>query len=64
MSCLAEVVPVMFLGVQKMSFLALMKIPEDTGLEKWQEEEVVLQKMLVMLQQPHKESMKTIHAKY
>ena len=26
--------------------------------------EVVLQKMLVMLQQPHKESMKTIHAKY
>merc|ERR1711970_375268 len=26
--------------------------------------DVVLQKMLVMLQQPHKESMKTIHAKY
>jgi len=26
--------------------------------------EVVLQKMLLMLQQPHKESMKTIHAKY
>merc|ERR1712142_205811 len=42
MSCLAEVVPVMFLGVQKMSFLALMKIPEDPGLERWQEEEVLL----------------------
>merc|ERR1719234_2847626 len=42
MYCLAEVVPVMFLGVQKMSFLALMKIPEDPGLERWQEEEVLL----------------------
>merc|ERR1712142_117404 len=46
MCFLAEVVPVMFLGVQKMSFLALMKIPEDPGLEKWQEAGVLLAQRL------------------
>jgi len=46
MCFLAEVVPVMFLGVQKMSFLALMKKLEVLGLEKWQEEEVLLAQRL------------------